>query len=139
VYHTFVSPPESSEILSTRRPQSFPTTLSGKDSGAFVPAPAPLPSVPAPRESPGAARFAAAVHVVREGLADGSPPLVLFSGDAFSPSLMSAVTKGLATPPCALTPRAPHQQFILFLLIVLSCYRTCIGEDLPIPQSVLPL
>ena len=45
----------------------------------------------------GAARFCTRLKSMR---ADGENPLVLFSGDAFAPSIMSTVTKGKQMPPC---------------------------------------
>ena len=45
-----------------------------------------------PRPPPPAARFVSAVDSWKESV--GSDSLVLFSGDAFNPSLMSTVTKG---------------------------------------------
>eukprot|EP00906_Rhabdomonas_costata_P025054 RCo035903 len=46
----------------------------------------------------GAARFASAVASVSSS--SGAPPLVLFSGNAFKPSILSIVTCGRHFPPC---------------------------------------
>jgi len=50
----------------------------------------------------GASRFTAAVNSYRKGGSnfDGSEPLVLFSGDAFNPSLTSTIYKGKQMVPC---------------------------------------
>jgi len=45
----------------------------------------------------GVARFASALDQIRN---KGLNPLVLFSGDAFNPSIMSTVVKGVQMPPC---------------------------------------